>query len=448
MLNARIELYGLHRDGSEMPVEITISPLRSGETVSFHAFMHDISDRKRAQSFLLAQHAVSRVLAGGGELSDALPRVLEALGGALEWEIGALWEPVGGELVCNGVWKGVETDLGAFERLTREMRPTKGKGVPGRVWETGKPVWIANMPEDPNFPRAPAALEVGLVGGIGLPISNEGEVLGVIEYFSARLREPDTELLKMLQTIGDQVGHYVRRKQAEGELASAAEELERSNAELEQFAYVASHDLQEPLRMVPATSSCWSAATAASSTMTPTSHRLRRRRRSSGCRRLIDDLLDYSRAGRDEQERGAGDTSEVVDETAAAEGGGGGDRRRDREGELPVVQADRGRLAQLFQNLIANAIKFRDDVRPAHARCGPSAATASGVSACRQRHRRPGGGARAHLQDVPAPPRPRRYVGSGIGLAICKRIVERHGGELWVEANPGGGSRFRFTLPD
>lgn len=449
VLGIRMELYARHRSGSEFPVEITISPLRAGETVSFHAFMHDITERKRAESYLLAQHAVSRVLAAGAGVSETMPRLLAALGEALEWEFGSFWEPVDGELVPRVIWKAEGVELPQFEQMTRELRFAKGVGVPGTVWETGKPLWTANVVSDPNFPRAPAALEAGLHGGIGLPVSNEGEGLGVIEYFSARLREPDADLLEMLETLGHQIGNYMRRKSAEEELAAAAADLERSNEELEQFAYVASHDLSEPLRMVSGFVQL-----------------LQRRYKDgldeeaeeiigfalSGVDRMqgmITDLLAYSRAGRDELTREEVDTAALVDETrlllkAPID-------EADAEivkGELPLVHADPGRLGQLFQNLISNAVKFHGPERP-RVEVGAEPTDSGWVFTVadngigvpdEQREQIFKMFQRLHGRE--------QYGGSGIGLAICKRIVERHGGELWVEGRPGGGSAFRFSLPD
>lgn len=454
-LNVRAELYGLHRNGTEMPVEVTISPHRSGDSVSFHAFLHDINDRKRAEGFLLAQHAVSRVLAEGSPVDDALPRLLEALGRALAWEFGALWEPQGEELACRFTWTADGNKVEEFARLSEELRLPPGRGVPGQVWSSRRALWVANLGADPAFPRAEAALEAGLYGGIGLPVVNDGEVLGVIEYFSNRLREPDPELLEMLESLGDQIGHYLRRRQAEGELETAkaelelrAEDLARSNADLEQFAYVASHDLSEPLRMVSGFVQL-----------------LQRRYRDaldqeaeeiigyalSGVDRMqgmITDLLAYSRAGRDELDLQQVDTAALVDDTCLLLKASIDERGAEIvKGELPVVRADPGQIAQLLQNLISNGVKFHGD-RPPRVEVGAErtpdgwlftvADNGIGVSED-QRERIFKMFQRLHGRE--------QYTGSGIGLAICKRIVERHGGEIWVEDAPGGGSAFRFTWP-
>ena len=443
VLGDRLELMGLHRDGHEVPVELTISPLRAGDGVSFHAFVHGISERKRADSYLRAQHAVSHVLATAATAQDAVPMLLQGLAESLEWETGAMWVPEGadGTLRCRHFWHAPGVEVSSFEAKTLELSFAAGEGLPGRVYATGKPAWVADVATEPNFPRSQVASACGLRGGIGLPVREDDQVLGVIEFFSSRLREPDRALLDMLESIGDQVGHFVRRREAEAE-------LERSNAELEQFAYVASHDLTEPLRMV-------------SGFLQLLQRRYEGRldaeadefigyalQGTERMQQMITDLLAYSRVGRGELKRTTVDTREVVEETlvllrALVEETGA----TVEIGELPQVEADSGQLAQLFQNLISNAIKFRTDQPP---RVSISAERADNGWLFTVADNGVG---------VPEPDRERvfqmfqrgragaGYRGTGIGLAICKRIVERHGGTIRIDANEPAGTAVRFTLP-
>jgi PAS domain S-box-containing protein len=239
------------------------------------------------------------------------------------------------------------------------------------------------------------------------------------------------------------------RKQAEEQLRATASDLARSNAELEQFAYVASHDLQEPLRMV------------ASYTQL-----LARRYQGrldqdadefigfavDGARRmqdLINDLLAYSRVGTRPLEVARVDMNELVDQVigdlASAIQDSGAAVTRD---DLPSLCADPTQLRQLFQNLLANALKFHR----------PEEAPSVHVSARREGHevvfrvRDNGIGIEAaYLERIfilfQRLHTRAEYPGTGIGLAICKRIVERHGGKLGVESEPGRGSSFWFHLP-
>jgi len=236
-------------------------------------------------------------------------------------------------------------------------------------------------------------------------------------------------------------------EQAEKELADRTLELERSNAELERFAYVASHDLQEPLRAV---------ASHVQILQEDYQGRLDADADESircaveGARRmrdLIQDYLAYSRV-----RIGAEPCEPMSSEDALARAVHGLEdriqesRARVTHGELPEVVADPSQLAELFKNLIANALKFRRDEAP-RVHVSASRADKSWIFSVRDN----GIGIdpehtgrifqlfqRLHTQD--------RYPGTGIGLAICKKIVERHGGRIWVESMPGMGSVFHFTL--
>jgi PAS domain S-box-containing protein len=229
---------------------------------------------------------------------------------------------------------------------------------------------------------------------------------------------------------------------------NALEALARSNAELGQFAYVASHDLSEPLRMV-------------SSYLNLLRRRYRGRLDSDAdefidyavdgaarMRSLIEALLAYSRAGAGEKparvELGSV-TANVLRSLAAALVEAGAEIEI---GELPAVMGDRAQLEQLLQNLVANALKFRADGRArvwvyaeqADSEMVRIVVADGGIGiAADQRDQVFEMFQRLHDREA--------YEGTGIGLAICRKIVERHGGRIWIDEREGGGAVFRFTLP-
>lgn len=241
-----------------------------------------------------------------------------------------------------------------------------------------------------------------------------------------------------------------------GEMADAvrvfkanATELRRSNAELEQFAYVASHDLQEPLRMV-------------SSFTELLQQRYRGRLDSEAdefinyardgalrMRAMINGLLDYSRAGGAESDRKEVDSSQAVNtaltnlRAAVSESGASVEL-----GELPPVLASPTQLVNLFQNLIGNAIKYRrPDVVPE-----VEVGAVRAENMWRFTVADNGIGIAADHSDQVFKIFKRlhgrhEFEGSGLGLSICQRIVETHGGRIWLDSEPGVGSRFNFTLP-
>jgi signal transduction histidine kinase len=237
------------------------------------------------------------------------------------------------------------------------------------------------------------------------------------------------------------------RRQVEKDLAGKVDELARSNADLEQFAYVASHDLQEPLRMVTAYTQLLA-------------ERYRGKLDENadkfigyaieGAQRmqvLIQDLLAFSRVGRKEASESVECNAvmrEVLQTLAAAIQENGAVVTH---GELPAVWADRTQVVQVFQNLIGNAIKFRGKEPPVVSvqaekagqhwqfsvrdnGIGIAPEYAENIFVVFQR---------LHART--------EYPGNGIGLAICKKIVERDGGKIWVESGAGSGSTFKFTLP-
>jgi light-regulated signal transduction histidine kinase (bacteriophytochrome) len=238
------------------------------------------------------------------------------------------------------------------------------------------------------------------------------------------------------------------RERAAGELERRMEELARSNRDLEQFAYMTSHDLSEPLRMIGSYTELLA-------------RRYRDRLDDDGrefmgfivdgvrrMKRLIDDLLAYSRAGRAEAAMQPIPLDEALDEallnlSRAIDDAGATIERQ----PLPCVASQRVAMIQLFQNLVGNAIKFRSG-RKLVIRVGAEERGASwrftvednGIGiAPKDFERIFVVFQRLHSRSD--------YDGTGIGLAIAKKIVERHGGRIWVESQPGEGTTFVFTLP-
>jgi PAS domain S-box-containing protein len=163
---------------------------------------------------------IARALGESATLAEAAPRMLAAVCESLGWEYGALWEvDRGGKtLRCVGTWHAPHLQVTEFIEISRTTRFTRGVGLPGRVWESGRPAWIPDVVGDHNFPRAPAADRVGLHGAFALPIVRGTDVLGVMEFFSRDIRQPDAALLETMMTAGAQIGLYVARKWAADEL--------------------------------------------------------------------------------------------------------------------------------------------------------------------------------------------------------------------------------------
>ena len=275
-----------------------------------------------------------------------------------------------------------------------------------------------------------------------------GEANARLETVVAKLEEANARLER----------EVAERRRAEAELERATAALKRSNAELENFASIASHDLQEPLRMVSSFLQLLQRRYADQLDETADEYIDYAVDGASRMQVLIQNLLSYSRVGTRAQPPETVATSDVVgdvlDDLALA--------IEDHDatvivGDLPTVQADPIQLRQVFQNLIGNAVKFSGDAPPEVA-----------ITAARTAAARTDGGAapgwrfavsdngigiaaehaerifqifqRLHTRD--------EYEGTGIGLAMCKKIVERHAGRIWLESEPGDGTTFLFTIPD
>jgi light-regulated signal transduction histidine kinase (bacteriophytochrome) len=271
-------------------------------------------------------------------------------------------------------------------------------------------------------------------------------VLGVGNK-SVDYNEKDVEVAALLADFSWEI---VERKRTEEEVERYAVELERSNEELEQFAYIASHDLREPVRMVKGYLGL-----------------LEKRYRdqldekagrfidyaveeAERMQEMIQALLDLSRVDTSGEEPTPTDTELLLERTLRLLERASEDAAAEvTHGPLPTVMADEVQLAQVFQNLVANAIKFRREGVPPRIHIAAEqegnewvfsvADNGIGISDPEQAERIFQVFQRLHTEE--------EYEGIGIGLALCKRVVVRHGGRIWVESEMGKGSTFYFTLP-
>jgi light-regulated signal transduction histidine kinase (bacteriophytochrome) len=237
--------------------------------------------------------------------------------------------------------------------------------------------------------------------------------------------------------------------QSKANLEEANRELQRSNKELEQFAYVASHDLQEPLRMVTAYTQLF--ATRYAGKIDEESSKYIRYATDGAIRaqQLIRDLLEYSSIRHQEKAFEKIDCERILGAVlsnlalAVQESGA-----VITHGKLPVVMGDKTKLMQLFQNLISNALKFRKDEAPA---VHIEALRENGFWHFSFRDNGIGIEPRYHERIFTIFQRlhgSKEYAGTGIGLAICKKIAEQHGGRIWLESELGKGSVFHVTIKD
>ena len=295
-----------------------------------------------------------------------------------------------------------------------------------------------------------------LPGWLAVPVlRRDGGLIGVVQLsdkFDGEFNQADedqlVQLAKFFTATFELQYVYEDLRLLTGALRQATQELQRSNAELEQFAYVASHDLQEPLRMVTSYLQLLERRYKANLDQDASDFIAFAVDGAARMQTLIQDLLTYSRVGT----RGASfkptECQAVLEqvlmnlEVAIAESDAD-----ISSGALPSLSADASQLAQLLQNLIGNAIKFRGDSPP---RIRVEAAQRSDEWLFSVQDNGIGIDPRYSDRIFQVFQRLHgigQYPGTGIGLAVCKKIVERHQGNIWVESQPDDGATFCFTIP-
>jgi signal transduction histidine kinase len=169
------------------------------------------------ERYLTTQHAITQIIAQSSELDSALPCILQAICETADWDFGEVWHinRTDNVLCCAATWCIPTSNFPTFEKSSRDMTFERGEGLPGRAWATGKPAWVKNVVFDSHFMRAPIAEQDGLRGGLAIPIRTNGEVIGVMTFFSRQARQSDRDLLRILDTVGSQVGLFIERKRVE-----------------------------------------------------------------------------------------------------------------------------------------------------------------------------------------------------------------------------------------
>jgi PAS domain S-box-containing protein len=405
-----IELIGQRKNGSEFPIEIMLSPLENAEGILVTAAIRDISVRKAAEKHL-------------GQMEGRYRGLLEAAPDAM--------------VVVNQTGKIVLLNVQAENQFGYSRDELLGRQV-----KTIIPEGFAERLVADALRSAEDALAQQIGTGIELSGLRRNGSIFPIEIMLSPL--DSAEGLLITAAVRD----ITARKKGEADLLSKVDELKRSNEELGQFAYIASHDLQEPLRMVASYTQLLSRRYKGKLDSDADEFIAFAVDGADRMQRLIQDLLAYSRVGtkgnelvetlREEAlQRALINLRETIRESGAMV----------THDPMPAVLADEMQLTQLFQNLVGNAIKYqKGGVPKVHISAAMNGAQNwifsvkdNGLGIDPQYFERIFGMfQRLHKRD--------EFAGTGIGLAICKKIVERHGGNISVESQPGQGSTFRFSL--
>ena len=405
-----IELTGRRKNGSEFPIEIMLSPLESTEGILVTAAIRDISVRKAAEKHLAQMEGRYR------GLLEAAPDAMVVVNQA-------------GEIVLLNVQAEKQFGYRRDELVGQKVKNIIPEGFAERL-----------------LADALRSAEDALAQQIGTGIELNGRRKNGSEFPIEIMLSPLESAEGILVTAA--VRDITMRKKAEAHLLQKVEELNRSNEELEQFAYIASHDLQEPLRMVASYTQLLSRRYKGKLDSNADEFISFAVDGASRMQRLIKDLLAYSRVGTRAKDLFDTSSEEALQQAlinlrGAVEESGA----QVTHDPLPIVVADEMQLIQLFQNLVGNAIKYQNPGTPrvhiSAARDGEKRWTFSvrdnGLGIDSQYFERIFGMfQRLHKRE--------EFEGTGVGLAICKKIVERHGGSISVKSELGHGSTFSFAL--
>jgi PAS domain S-box-containing protein len=460
----RCEVASKTKSGEIKHIELSAFAMRngSGEPICYVGIKRDITDRKRTEGRLSLQYAVTQILAESQDLLESGKKTIEAACKLLSWEVGAFWKV---DAPAQVLRFGTLCHAGSmttpeFDGMTRSMVFEKGVGLPGRIWASGQPCWINNVVADKNSPRARVAAREGLHGAFGFPVMVGDEVLGVIEFFTPDVREPDQELLKLVSGIGTQIGHFTERRRAEEKNADlfqrervARAEAEKANRLKDEFLATLSHELRTPLNAVIG----WSRMLVSGRLDRESSkHALEVIERNAWAQKqIIEDILDVSRVitGKLQLNLGPVDLVTVVDAALDAVRPAMEAKEITIEtiidASLKMVSGDPDRLQQVVWNILSNAAKFTPNGGKVEISVSQTATrveiqvkdSGPGINPAFlphvfERFRQADGSTT------------RTHGGLGLGLAIVRHLVELHGGTIAVEnRETETGAIFTVRLP-
>ena len=429
-----------------------------------YGIARDVTERKSEEARLTAQYAVTRVLAEAPTLASATPRILQAICESLDWSVGAIWRVDKKEklLRCVETWKMLSAQVKEFDRGTRSRTFPPGVGLPGRVWAQARPAWIEDVTRDANFPRASIAAQEGLHAAFGFPVLLGAEVLGVLEFFSHQIQQPDRRLLEMMSAIGSQIGQFIERKEAEDALRVYARDLETARKRAEgatraksEFLANISHEIRTPMNAMIGMTEL---ALATRITREQREYLSAIQGSADALLTLVNDLLDFSKieARKLQLDRIGFNLRDTLEDTMRVLA----PRAQQKGLELAChihpdvpdgLVGDPLRLRQIVVNLVGNAVKFTEH---------GEVVLRVQVESCRNGNAQ----LRFSVTDtgIGIPPEKqavifeefsqadssttRRYGGTGLGLAISAQLVDLMGGRILVESQPGWGSTFQFTV--
>jgi len=454
----------LDAEGNEIPCEVRLARLPSNRRL-VRGSVTDISERIKLEKALSRRALEAELLYQAVAMADEVDSLDEALQSCVDivcemtaWPVGHVYVPSSNgnqQLEPTKVWYlADEQRFTTFREVTERTPFDMGEGLPGRIWKSGEPAWIANVQDDDNFPRNKLCGDLGVKAAFGFPVTVRGDTVAILEFFNEAEVERNETLLLLVRSVGKQVGRVIERKEAEQMSRKrhelVAEELEKAKealilktrlAAIGQMSAQIAHELRNPLgavsnavfylkRQVPVSEEKWSEYLSLIDSEVTT------------CNRFIGDLLDVTRGKALNRE--TSNLKDLIDRVL---------NRHDIPKSVDIeincepapfeIFADNDQIVQVFDNLLKNsldAIEQRSGkIEICAHRDGENdiitfSDSGRGISPEDQ----------ASVFDVLFTNKP---AGTGLGLAICKQIIERHGGTIELVDRVSSGTTFQLRLP-
>jgi PAS domain S-box-containing protein len=212
-----VEIAGRRKDGVELVAEVSISGVKINAIWHALFIFRDITERKRAEQLLGLEYTVARCLAGTDDTSQALKAVIRAVCESQNWECGRYLrtDAAAGVLRLVEFWNVPDAASQGFLVASQGFTFGPGVGMPGKVWQSGQPLWIADITKDARAMTNIFKAESGIRGALVFPVKVEGKTIGVFAFNSDEIREPDAPLLAAMDAIDRLVGQFLQRKHAE-----------------------------------------------------------------------------------------------------------------------------------------------------------------------------------------------------------------------------------------
>ena len=414
---------------------------------------------QRSNAMLTTLHETVLMAAEVDTFDEALERCLNAICHLSGWPLGHIYKRVNdGEdsLLSSGIWYLEKPDLfKGFREVTALTKYKRGLGLPGRIWETGAPVWIDDVSRDDNFLRATTGVGLEVRCGFGFPVKIKGHLAAVLELFNDEICERDEPLLTLLGSVGEQVGRVLERQEALREQRVAREDADRANNAKSRFLANMSHEIRTPMNAILGLTELLLDGDVTDMQREYLSTVLAS---GEGLLVLVNDILDLSKIEADAVtlERTVVNLHEIVFSVMRSMATQA--HIKDLEllcsidADVPeFISGDKVRIQQILINLIGNAIKFtqhgevelrlecfEDD---AHGRGLRFLICDTGIGIAKEKQ----DSIFSEFEQADASTT-RQFGGTGLGLSIVSRLVGLMGGAIEIDSSIGVGSSIGFTI--